>query len=109
MGLRVVARMYDRSEALVMSTCLETAGVPHWTYGYELICINPFNEISYDGFKIVVCDEDIESALRVLQEARSRPLFDGERLSTHTLMIPSLLAFSPLACSGRLNCAAGET
>jgi hypothetical protein len=93
MGLHVIARTFDRSEVVVMSTCLESAGVPHWTFGYDLIRIDPLMAIGYDGFRIVVCAQDRAAALAVLREAREKPLLEGERLSTHTFMILSILVF----------------
>lgn len=91
MGLRTIARLYDRSEALVMSSCIEAAGIPHWVFGAEMININPFHEIAYDGYKITVCDDDVEGALAVLDEARSNPLLEGERLSKQHVIVPHLL------------------
>lgn len=92
MGLRIIARMYDRSEALVMSSCLDAAGVLHWVFGAEMININPFNEITYDGYKIVVCPDDFQCAIDVLTEARANPLLEGERLSKQHVIVPHMLA-----------------
>jgi hypothetical protein len=91
MGLRIVARLYDRSEALVMSSCLDAAGVPHWVFGTELININPFHEIAYEGYRIVVSDDELEATLAVIAEARSNPLLEGERLSKQHIIVPHLL------------------
>ncbi|PZO56231.1 MAG: hypothetical protein DCF16_00635 [Alphaproteobacteria bacterium] len=82
MGLRLVARLYDRSEALVMSSCLDAAGVPHFLFGAEMININPLHEIVYDGYKIIVCDDDLASSLAVLAEAQARPAECDEVLTT---------------------------
>jgi hypothetical protein len=92
MGLRVAAQSYDRSEALVMSSCLDAAGVIHWVFGAELININPFHEITYDGYRIVVCEGDFQSAAGVLREARAKPLLEGERLSKQHIIVPHMLA-----------------
>jgi hypothetical protein len=91
MGLRVIARLSDRSEALVMSSCLDAAGLPHWVFGAELININPFHEIAYHGYRIVACEDDLEVALAVLTEARAKPLLDGERLSKQHIIVPHML------------------
>jgi hypothetical protein len=91
MELRIVARLYDRSETLVMSSCLDAAGVPHWVFGAELININPFHEIAYDGYRIVVNEGELETALAVIAEARINPLLEGERLSKQHIIVPHLL------------------
>jgi hypothetical protein len=91
MGLRLIVRHYDRSEALVMSAALDAAGVPNFMHGFEMNSINPFHEVAYGGFCIMVCDQDFDVALRVLEEARRKPLLEGERLSTHSFMIASML------------------
>jgi len=57
-----------------------------------MINISPFHEITYDGFRIIVCDDDFPSAIAVLTEARAKPLFEGERLSKHHIIVPHLLA-----------------
>lgn len=93
MGLRMIARMYDRSEAVVMSSALDASGIPNFIHGFEPISVNTFHEMAYDGLRIMVCDQDFYAALNVLKEARAKPLLEGERLSTHSLMIPSLLLF----------------
>ncbi len=80
MGLRIIARMYDRSEALVMSSCLEAAGVPHWVFGAEMININPLHEIAFDGYKLVTAEADLVTALNVLDEALANPAPSDERL-----------------------------
>jgi hypothetical protein len=93
MGLRVIACLYDRSEALVMSTCLDAAGIPNWLFGAELININPFHEIAYHGYRLVVSDDDLQQALDVIGEARANPLVDGGRLHIRHLTILSLFLF----------------
>ena len=93
MGLQVIARLYDQSEALVMSGCLDAAGVPHWLFGAPQCRVDPFSEIAYDGYKIVVCDQDFDAALSVIAEATRNPLIEGERLSTRHLTIVSLCLF----------------
>lgn len=74
-----------------MSSCLDAAGVPHWVFGAELININPFHEIAYEGYRIVVCDEDLLLAIGVLTEARATATLEGERLSKRAIIVPHLL------------------
>lgn len=83
--------LYDRSEALVMSSCLDAAGVPNWVFGAELININPFHEIAFGGYRLFVQQPDLDAALGVLREARMKPLLEGERLSKHHIITPHLL------------------
>jgi hypothetical protein len=80
MGLRIIARLYDRSEALVMSSCLEAAGVPHWVFGAEIVNINPLHEIVYDGYKLLVQEEHLAPALEILAEAVANPTPCDEQL-----------------------------
>jgi hypothetical protein len=82
---------YDRSDALVMSSCLDAAGVPNWVFGAELISINPFHEIAFGGYRVFVQRTDLDAALAVIREARMKPLLEGERLSKHHIMTPHLL------------------
>ena len=84
MGLRIIARLYDRPEALVMSSCLEAAGVPHWVLGAEMININPLQEIVYGGYRLVTQEEHLPVALDILAEAIANPTPCDERLEvTH--------------------------
>jgi hypothetical protein len=63
-----------------MSSCLDAAGVPNWVFGAEMININPLHEIVYDGYKVVVSEDDLQSALDVLKEAMANPTPCDERL-----------------------------
>lgn len=74
-----------------MSSCLDAAGVPHWVFGAELININPFHDIAYEGYRIVVGDDDLPLAIAVLTEARATSLLEGERLSKRAIIVPHLL------------------
>ena len=76
-----------------MSSALEAAGVPHWLYGAPQCRVDPFSEIAYDGYKIVVCDEDLDSAVGAIGEALSAPVREGERLSTQHFTLISLLLY----------------
>ncbi|MCX7359594.1 MAG: hypothetical protein NT015_15810 [Alphaproteobacteria bacterium] len=76
-----------------MSSALEAAGVPHWHYGAPQCRVDPFSEIAYDGYKIVVCDEDLAAAIAVIGEALSAPVREGERLSIQHFTLMSLLLY----------------
>ena len=81
MGLRLVARHYDRSEALVASAALDAAGIPNWVEGFNQVAIQPFHEIALQGYRLMVVDHDVADAVAVLREAMRKRSFEGERLS----------------------------
>ncbi len=91
MGLRLVAHFYDRTEALIAIGALDAAGVPVFAAGDLILGVQPFHEIAYAGVRIMAAEEDVDAAVAVLREARAKRSFEGERLSTHHFLIPSLL------------------
>jgi hypothetical protein len=90
MGVRLGAHYLDRSEAVVVKSMLDAAGLAVFLHGHELIAMRPFGEIGFGGFRLVVREEDLAATLAVLEEARAKPLFEGERLSTTHLAMLSL-------------------
>lgn len=80
MGLRLVAHIYDRVEALIVASALDAAGVPTFVESQALLLIDPGYLGALGGFRIVVCEQDLEAAVLVLAEARAAPLQEGERL-----------------------------
>lgn len=91
MGIALIAHYYDRTEGLIATSALDAAGVVTFAMSSEIVGVQPFHEIAYGGYRIYACDEDVAAAVTVLTEARAKPLFGDERLSTHHLLIPSLL------------------
>lgn len=91
MGLRLLAHFYDRTEALIARGALDAAGVPVFLMGDAILAVKPFNEIALGGVRLMVTEEDLAAALAVLHEARAKRSFEGERLSTQHLLIPSML------------------
>lgn len=82
MGLRLLAHYYDRSEALVVQSVLNAAGVLSFVENYNLVAMKPFSELALGGFRLMVCEADVDDAVAVIREARSNPLLEGECLST---------------------------
>jgi hypothetical protein len=83
MGLRLVAHYFDRSEAFVVCSALEAAGVVTFMENYNQVALKPFSEIALGGFRIMVVDEDLPDALDVLREAMAHPTPCEEQLVVH--------------------------
>ncbi|MFZ2030406.1 MAG: hypothetical protein WAU68_08880 [Vitreimonas sp.] len=97
MGLRPVAHYYDRVEALVVSSALDAAGVPNFVENFNQVAVKPFEEIALGGYRLMVCEQDLQYALEVIDEARAKPSFEGERLSTYSALELSLLLMLALS------------
>ena len=93
MGLRLVARYYDRSEAVVASAALDAAGMPNWIESFNQIAVQPFWEIALHGYRLMVVEEELAAALSVIEEARRTRSFEGERLSKHHLTLVTFVLF----------------
>lgn len=91
MGLRLVAHYYDRVEALVVSSALDAAGVPNFVENFNQMAVKPFEEVALGGYRLMVCEQDLQYALDVLAEARAKRSFEGERLSTYSAFDLSML------------------
>lgn len=44
--------------------------------------MKPFSELALGGFRLLVCDDELDDAVAVMREAKADPLLEGERLST---------------------------
>ena len=97
MGLRLVARFYERSEAVVASAAVDAAGLPNWLENFNQIAVQPFWEIALHGFRLVVVEDDLAAALSVIEEAKQKRSFDGGRLSKRHL---TLLTFALFFATG---------
>lgn len=73
MGLRLVAHYLDRSEAVVVSSVLDAAGVPNFIENFQQVWVHPLEEIAMGGFRLMVRKEDLSVALEILREARANP------------------------------------
>jgi hypothetical protein len=91
MGLRLLAKYYERNEAFIALGALESAGVTAFLENAAQISIVPFEEIARGGYRLMVPDEELDSAIAVLEEARRKRSFEGERLSQRTYIALSLL------------------
>ena len=93
MGLRLVARYYDRSEAFIALGALEAAGVVAFLENHVQISVVPFEEIARGGYRLMIPDEELNDAIAVLTEAKRKRSFEGERLSQRAYLVPALLLF----------------
>jgi hypothetical protein len=92
MGLRLVAHYFDRSEALIVRGALQAVGVPAFVHGFDLLTVQPWCEVTFGGYRVVVPEEELADAVAVLREARSKPLWEGEALVTRYSMVFATLA-----------------
>lgn len=91
MGLRLLARYYERNEAYIVLGALEAVGVVAFLENVAQSSVTPFEEIARGGYRLMVPDEELDMAITVLEEARRNRSFEGERLSQRTYTAFSLL------------------
>ena len=91
MALRLLAHFYERNEALIACGALEAAGVYAVLINRAQIEIMPFHEIALGGYRLMVMEEELASAVGVLREARAKRSFEGERLSQRTYIGVSII------------------
>src|SRR5688572_3891151 len=91
MGLRLLAHFYDQNEAVIVASVLDAAGIPVFTENYLQNVAQPFSQIGLGGYRLMVCEEDLDAALAVLGEARRKRSFEGERLTQIASLWPTLL------------------
>jgi hypothetical protein len=91
MGLRLLARYYERNEAYIAFGALEAAGVVAFLENPAQSSVTPFEEIARGGYRLMVPDEELEAAIAVMEEARRDRSFEGERLSQRTYIALSLV------------------
>ena len=91
MGLRLVAHYYDRNEALIALGAVEAAGLVAFLENQAQMSVVPLEEVARGGYRLMVPEQELDDAIAVLQEARQRRSFEGERLSQRTYIALSLL------------------
>ncbi len=91
MALRLLAHFYDRNEALIAAGALEAAGVVVFIDNAALASVKPLHELALGGYRLMIPEQELLDAVAVLEEARRRRSFDGERLSQRTFISLSLL------------------
>jgi hypothetical protein len=91
MGLRLLARYYERNEAYIALGALEAAGVVAFLENPAQSSVTPFEEIARGGYRLMVPDEELDVAIAALEEARCKRSFEGERLSQRTYIALSLI------------------
>lgn len=92
MGLRLLAHFLERNEAYIVGGALEAAGIVCFI-DTATLSILPYHELAFGGHRVLVREEDLERALAVIDEARRKRSFEGERLSQRTYMSLSVLAY----------------
>lgn len=93
MGLQLVAHYFDRIEALIAESALDAAGIPVFMHSSALLTVDPAYTIAVGGFRLLVCGEDLQAALAVLEEARRNPLHEGEPLNVELNFLNGVLSF----------------
>jgi len=93
MGLRLVAHYYDRVEALIVFSALDAAGVPVFVESHSLLTVDPGYLGALGGFRLVVCEEDLEAALSILQEARTPLSPDADILEIEFDLLNGVASF----------------
>lgn len=93
MGLRLVAHYFDRTEAYIAWSVLDAAGIFALIQGEDIIRLYPQHEIAFGGFRLVTVAEELEHANAVLEEARRKPLLEGERFVRRHRLVVTLLWF----------------
>ncbi len=98
MGLELLARFYDRNEALIAAGALEAAGIAVFVDNAALMSIKPLHEIAYGGYRLMVPAQELSAAIAVIEEARRKRSFEGERLSQRTYLGVSFLLLALIGC-----------
>lgn len=93
MGLQLVAHYYDRVEGLIAFSTIDAAGIPVFLQSAMLLSVDPCYLGAVGGYRLVVCDEDVEAAVAILHEARRNPLQEGETLEVEFGFLQGLLTF----------------
>jgi len=101
MGLRLVAHYYDRNEALIALGAVEAAGLVAFLENQAQMSVVPLEEVARGGYRLMVPEQELDDAIAVLQEARQRRSFEGERLSQRTYIALSLLLLITIGISFR--------
>lgn len=83
MGLRLLAHYYDRNEALIVSALLDECGIANFVHGMFHTAVQPWNEFTLGGYRVMVREEDVAAAVDALRFARDNPVREGEQLVTH--------------------------
>lgn len=91
MGLSLLAHFYDRNEALIATGALEAAGISVFIENAAMVSINPLHEIALGGFRLMVPEQELPDAIAIIEEARRKRSFEGERLSQRTYIALSLV------------------
>ncbi len=78
---------------MIAERALDAAGIPVFLHSGALLTVDPGYTIAVGGFRLLVCDEDLEAAIAVLEEARRNPLREGESLDVELNFVNGVLSF----------------
>lgn len=90
MGLVLLAHFYERNEALIAAGALEAAGVTVFVENARQMGVQPLYEIALGGYRLMVPEEELGTALAVIEEARRNPVREGGSLTQRTYLLLSL-------------------
>jgi hypothetical protein len=85
----LVARYFDRDEALIARGVLDAAGLYCHLTEFHSLTVWPHYSVALGGHRLLVRGDDLASACEVLRAARSAPITEGEALekrSSSTLL-----------------------
>jgi hypothetical protein len=93
MGLRLLVSYYDYNEAVIARAALDHAGIFAFVANEDLLRIAPYYNLAVGGFRLLVCEPDLEDAVSVLRDAVANPLEEGERLIVRADFIDRVMSF----------------
>ncbi|WP_395646677.1 hypothetical protein [Terricaulis sp.] len=83
MGLRLLAHYFDRNEALIVSALLDESGIANFVHGVFHTAVQPWNEFTLGGYRVMVREEDMTAAVQEVCDARAQRVLEGGKLVTH--------------------------
>jgi len=80
MGLRTAAYFLERTEAVVARSALEDAGLLVFIGNEDWLRALPSYTLALGGYRLLVCEDDMEDALDILRAAQRGGPDTGEEL-----------------------------
>jgi hypothetical protein len=93
MGLRLLTVFFDRSEALVARSALDAAGIFTALHNLDILVTAPYYTLGLGGYRLLVCEDDIEAASSIVAEALGNPALAHERLKVDGDGLDYVLSF----------------
>ena len=63
-------------------------------HGHDVNAIRPLHESAFGGYRLMAVEEELALAVAVIQEARRKPIYVGERLSKNHMLAATILIFA---------------